>query len=355
MNNKEKHFIISVSLLLFLVALMLWYANTHSTFRVGESDFSVSRNLDISMIHLSSKANDETVTMSLARDGQWYLNDNYPANESAVQQLLDVLVRLTIQQPVSLDKREDVNRMYVEQGVEVKVFAIDYHVKLGNKEFIPYERTAQSFWVAGNVPDGNSTYMKKPDTNVSFQIHVPGLNSGLFMFFDTNFKVWIDPVIIDVERNNIAQISVKVTGEPDESYHLKQTPDGTFSFWDYDTHTEFTNLVIDTARVLRFLSSFKGLHYESLLDDEEEELRRKTIFDNSFMEITITNKQGIETEFVSYRRLPQHDELLQDTTMVYDPNRFYIQLHEDEYAIGQYYVFNRIMRPLSFFNLATVK
>jgi hypothetical protein len=349
MNDRTKYLFLSFSLLLFLIAMMIWYANTHSTFRPAESDFSVNSDFEISRIHIVDPVENQNIELVADASGRWMLNENIYANEPAIRQLLDVMRKLTIRQPVSVEMHEAINHLLDSAGRRVTVFARDYHIKIGGRKIIPYQRVVQSFLVGNDTPDGLSSYMKKEGASMAFMIHVPGLESGVSSYFGSRVNDWRDPVIIDVALESIDFVRTIVTGQSEESFLVSRDGDGLFSFHDPETGYKITDLSVDTARVLRYLSSFQSLHYEKLVDESDPDTSIGSMFDDPFMEIMVKPLGEKEIIITVFRRKPMEGNQLDGITTGFDPNRFFIQFSDGEIAIAQYYVFNRILRPLSFF------
>lgn len=183
---------------------------------------------------------------------------------------------------------------------------------------------------------------------MAFMVHVPGMESGLYRYFNTNPNDWGDPVIIDMTRDEIERVLIVFSETPEESFLLKQEPNGVFGFYSHISGEKLSNIIIDTARVVRYLSSFQSLHYESLVSGDDIQSLEEMIFDEPFMTLTVKPFHNESTMIEVYRKVPSDELLSVGITTSYDPNRFYLK-SDDEYAIAQYYVFNRILRPLSFF------
>jgi hypothetical protein len=350
MQRRNIHLFLFLATLLFLVAVIVfWYSHSASTLRASDSDFSLDRSLNILRIEMYYNDRSEEVIMVKDEQGRWILNDRFFANDLAVQQLLGSMNRLRVRQPVSFENRNKVEQMLDERGVTVKFFVQAYRIHLGNFRLFPYRRAYQSFVVGENTPDGLSTYMRKSGSQMPFKVHIPSLDSGIAYLFEPFEREWRDPVIIDMERQHIVQISVKDMDQPGQSYHLKRSNTGKFEFFDFDDPTQKKDVVADSLRLERFLSSFRNLHYESLLDDEQEQLRKKLMFEQPFMEVTVQNREGMEVSFLAFARYMPEDVDESATVAQRDPNRFYLQVNDGEFALAQYYVFSRILRPLSFF------
>ena len=350
MQRRNIYLFLLLAALLFLMAVIIfWYSHSASSLRAIDSDFSLDRSLDILRIEMYNCDRSEEVIMEKDEQGRWILNAQFFANDLAVQQLLISMNRLRVRQPVSIENRNQVDQMLDERGVTVKFFMQSWRIHLGNLRLFPYQRAYQSFVVGEDTPDRLSTYMRKSGSQMPFKVHIPALDSGIAYLFEPYEREWRDPVIIDMERQHISRISVRDLNQPEQSYHLMRANAVRFDFFDFDDSSQQIEVAIDSLRLERFLSSFRNLHYETLLNEEQDQLRKKLMFEQPFMEVNLQNREGMEVSFVAYAR---HIPEVADETgpaVQRDPNRFYIQVNEGEFALAQYYVFSRILRPLSFF------
>jgi hypothetical protein len=344
MDNRFKYIFLSFSLFLFLIGIMIWYANTYSTFRPVEREFSIDTREQITRIEIENPHHNIGILLEPDENNRWRLNSTQYANESAVMEFLGHLRRLTIRQPVSIEESEQVHQRFVDYGIRTTVFIRDYHIRIAKRRFFPYERIHQSFLVAGDTPDGQATYMKKVNSTVSFHVHVPGYEQGLYPFFNAGINTWRDPVIVDVAIDDLEQVKVHFPLNPRDSYSLNILPNRNFAFFDINNIREIENLTVDTLRVMRFLSSFQGLHYELL---PHQELVTQQRFEQPFIELSIRSTHGEVIELVAFRKMPDPEQ--NQGSVDFDPNRFFIQLPDGSFAQAQYYVFSRIFRPLSFF------
>lgn len=347
MPQKNIAFFLVFSVLLFTAAVILfWYSHSLSTLRPIDSDFSVDRSLEVTGIEIKH----ESTGVHLTKDshGQWILDGQFLANDPAVRQLVSVMNRIRVRQPVSVANRADVHKYMDDEGVRVRIWVQAWRIHLGTFRILPFTRLHQSFRVGEDTPDGLSTYMRKDGSDFPFKIHLPASEGGLRYLFDPHQRAWRDPMVVNLERENVSRVEVKVTGQPAESFVLHQKEDGRFSFHHVAESEPLMDVHADTSRVVRFLSSFRDLHYESLLNEQQEEQRKKLMIEQPFMEITVESTEGMRTTMVAYARKAPEEDILTPATGN-DPNRFYLKVNEGEFALAQYYVFNRILRPLSFF------
>jgi len=339
-----------IALILVVSALMVWwFHDSSSTFRVADRDFSVSRDLEILRVVMKSGTETDAVVLRKDVNDRWRLNDGLYANDLAVRELISVLSRLMVKQPVSIANSEAVTRMLQEQGVEVKVFIKANRLSLDKWKFLPYERLYQSIIIGEDTPDQESTYMRKTRSRQAFKVHRPGYERGVSDIFTPELRVWRDPVLIDATWEEIDLVEIWVTDRPDESFVVRNIPDKEFAFHKNGVGEEELLFDADTVRIRRFLSSFRDIYYESLLDADAEIYRQQQMFEQPFMQITVLLKDGTHTRISAYARRHQADQSISAGVLQRDPNRFYVKINDGEYALAQYYVFNRIMRPLSFF------
>ncbi len=347
-GNAKLFFLFSLSLLM-LGMIIFWQSNISSSFRAEDRDFSIDRKLEVTRIEMESLSGEDKIVLHKDEQGRWRLDGSLYANDLAVRELLGVLERLAVRQPVSIANRNQVEEMLLKEGVLVDVFIMGYRVNFGKFRYFPYERRYQSVIIGPDTPDGESTYMRKTSSDVAFKVLRPGYETGISEVFRPEQRMWRDPVIIDVEYESIYSVSVDVYDNEGESFLLKPTKGTDFQFFSAVNNGEELYFQADTARVLRFLSSFRDIHYERLPDEEDEKIRKELMFEQPFMEISVKTKDGMQTNIRAFARKTPEDVLRATEGIRQDPNRFYVQVNGGEYALAQYYVFNRILRPLSFF------
>lgn len=351
MSNKRRSFYFPATVLLLVIAAgVYFFSETQATFRAKDRDFSVSRDMDIVRIYMSSADAENILDLTFDEEtDEWRLNDTLFANDSAIRELIEVLSRLRVQQPVSVVNREKVEKMLQSYGVRVDVYVQAYRIRIGDFEMLPYHDLYQSFLVGKDAPDGQSTYMRKIKSEQAFRVTHSGFEEGVSFLFDPGAKGWLDPVIFNTAWEALDQVTVIVPEEPGESFVLKTTGETGFAFYQPDNPDQPLQLSFDTLQVARFLSSFEDIYYESLLDEQGEKTRQELMVEKPFMEITVQPKNGAIRKIRAFARLNPGGNALSAEGTPLDPNRFYIELGPGEYALAQYYVFNRILRPLSFF------
>ncbi len=344
---KKKAFaLFAGALLLVLIALAVIFFGDGP---VHERDFRMEHTGNIGRIEMK-KPGEESVVLEKTVEGNWLLNENFHVNRSAVRDLLSTLRNQAVRLPVPMAEQAMVNRLLDEQGVKVNIYERSHWIRLpGNIHFLDRLTNTKSFYVGENTPDGESTYMRKEGADIPFAVHLPGVTGGLKDVYLVKEHVWRDPVVVDLAPDEVDRIEMTFMEDPAESFVLQnhiaegfvlKTPEG----------VTLSKYQINQARAERFLNSFSGLRYERLAIDEEEQRMKDLKMDQPFLSVKIAGITGQEISLGFFRREPlPGDPMGLSAAHGYDPNRFYLQVNEGDFALAQYYVFNRIMRPLSFF------
>ena len=342
-NNR----IVIIATILLVVGLAAFLSQSPQTGPARERDFQLDRGHQVTRIDLYQIVGDG-VKLERTRQ-EWQLNGQTPANVPAVQDLLATLRNLIVRFPVPHAGRDEVLSYMEEDGILVDVFVRSYWFPLpGNRGLLPRQRRAKSFVVGSDTPDGQSTYMLMQGAETPYVVQVPGLAGGLREVFLPYEHLWRDPVVIHLRADQIREVRANWTQLPQESFVLQHTGNGIIKLISGDGQQKEDDL-IETGKVQRFLESFTDLYYEQMVTGPAESLRDSLMFVEPFLVLEVEDHRGRVNQVSFFRRLPPEDAAMPAPGRAFDPNRFYLKLDEDQYAIGQYFVFNRIMRPLSFF------
>ncbi|MEE4177300.1 MAG: DUF4340 domain-containing protein [Bacteroides sp.] len=296
------------------------------------------------------RQNGELLLLEKDPSGIWQVNNHFRANESAVRELLGTLRHLTVRLPVALADQDQVNDALEQEGVLVTIYARTPWIRLpGGLNLIPRTKRIQRLLTGDDTPDGESTYMRLYRSDMPFAVHVPGIEGGLADLFSTGETSWRDPVVLDLASKQIQSVEVNFPEREDESYRLEQQSDEIHLF---HKGQKVDPALVDWPKVSRFLDSFTEMHYEKLLTGEDDSLRLREMRSPFFLEISVTAQNGQTTRMRFFYR-EASSEMLQDLApgTDTDPNRFYLQVNDGAFALAQYFVFSRIIRPFSFFLL----
>lgn len=339
-------------LVLLLAAFGLYFSLSGKKGSLSERDrnFRIPEE-EMEVVRIEMQDQDgELLVLEKDASGLWKLNNQFRANESAVSELLGTLRHLTVRLPVALSDQEQVNAALEQQGVLVTIYARSHWIRLpGGINLIPLTRRVLRMLAGDDTPDGESTYMRLYRSDMPFAVHIPGIEGGLADLFSTDETSWRDPVVLDLKSEQIQSVEVNFPGRESESYRIDQQPDGIHLF---QNGQKVDPALVDWPKVNRYMDSFSGMHYEKLLTGEDDSFRLQEMRSPHFLEISVTDLNGQITRMHFFYREASPEMLTElapgtDT----DPNRFFLQLNDGAFAMAQYFVFARIIRPFSFFLL----
>lgn len=294
---------------------------------------------------------EEIIELEESQDG-WMVSDRYKANEVAVRKLLSRLQGFVIKRPVSLADQQTINEQMRQQGVLLEVYEQTHWIRLPfNTSLIEREKLHRAYVVAGIAKDQESSYLRMADSEKVFEVHIPGIPEGISGAIMVDDHLWRDPTVIDLEASRIKSIEVFVPGNEKESFLMIRDQDeagGAQVFDAYGVRLE-TDL-LDTIRMDRYFSLFKNIQLEQFLAGDKLHTSLQEMVKPPFMELTICDMDGQCRKISCFHRPNKpYPGRLYVEDLLFDPNRFYLKIEDRDFAIAQFLVFNRILRPLSFF------
>lgn len=279
-------------------------------------------------------------------EGEWFLNDTVPADHHAVNNMLNSLRRIEVRMPVAIAQREEVMEEFSEAGVKVDIYAERYLVRLPRGlNIFPRKKLVASYIVA-DAPGMESTYIMAGSDDQPWLVHVPGTENGIRSVFSLDPNAWRSPVVISMPPERIRKITAHFPGNPGQSFQL--TIDGPDFLFVDGNGTEIHPGDISRIRLGRFLNAFRELYYEKRLPVSASE-QPSDLLTPMFYSLTITDIDGVETELLFFRRKTPDDGTLISEKRDYDPNRFYLKTAHGDYALALYFIFQPVIRPLSYF------
>ena len=349
MISKKRIYIIAG---VFLVLVISSYIYGLVSLRVGERDFALPKDSEVVLVQITPFEG-EKIVLQKGDHGRWWVDSEHSANEFAVRDLIRTVRHFSVRQPVSVASQQKLNERLDNEGVRVSVHIEGYMFDFFNL-FGLYKthRLYNSFMVGENTTDIVGTYMRKANSETPYIVYLPGYSEGLSEVFAPEKHIWYDPVVVDLKAEEIKQVKVIANEKPDESFIIKLDEKLNFLFYDLENNMISDKISPDNTRVYRFLSSFKGLYYETLLLGNAFEESEKLIFPDYAFRIVVEDINDNQYGFNVYRRyrLAGISEPA-EASHVFDPDRFYLELETGQRALAQYFVFGRTLRPLSFFEV----
>lgn len=336
MKNKA---LIIIVFILSAIAIYLVFNNKNGTIKQELKDFAVEDTASLYKIFLADKGNQQ-VLLERQEDGTWKVNGKYYVRNDALRILLETLKRMEIKAPVAKAAHDNVIKSIAGGAIKVELYE-----KNADKPF-------KVIYVGGETPDHLGTYMLLENSSSPFVMQIPGFNGYLSSRFIVSEDGWRDRSIFNYSNpaKQISSISFESFNKPDESFKI-DIANGEIK----SVSGLKNNIAIDydSAKVMAYVTKFTQVGFESI-----EEGLPQTKVDSILTAVpvfifTIKEVNGKEKSVIIHLMAAQADQLdVNGNPLKFNLDRFYAQIISPEgkdFTIAQYYVFDRLIKPLSFF------
>lgn len=349
-NKKTLILIIAVALLAVVTVVIVSFKGRNHTFKQDFQIEAAAMPGAVTKIFMADKE-DSQVLLTYVNDSTWMVDNSWPASQSMVDLLLETLSEMRIRSIVNKSAVENVIKLMASGSVKVEVYYKDWRINWfgGKLRLFPCEKR-EVFYVGHDTQDMMATYMLRDGDKTPVVVHIPGFRGCLSPRFIVNSLSWRSHSIVDLPVQKIARVELVIPSMPEESFSIDREGDG----FVMNMLTPPSRVQgFDTARVAQLLSSFVNLNF-----DEYAKAVPQAELDTTFARdprtiLRVTDTQGRCRELKTYIKYVNPDDIVNmpDTTMyeVFDLNRLYAVLDNVDTVLIQYYIFDNILQPASFF------
>ncbi len=341
MSKGMLFFVLSLVFLGIILALLFMWRPA------GLTEFGISAEREIVRVEITGSGGD-MVILEKKGEGEWTLNNEFRAKTPAVKSLIFTLQNMKLNRPVPLAEAMKHEDYLKHNGLRVDVIAASHWIRL---PFFPglveRQQAVRVFEIGQQGSEG--VVMRLLGRKDLYWVQVPGDGSDLKRVFSAKPHHWRDPVVVGLGRNEIHEIRVEIPGRSEESFALRPMAEGGYGL--IHANGEMVDKEkIDADKLERFTGFFAALYYEQLVRGGEEVVMEQLIEPEPFFLLHIQAVEGppVSLEFFR-RRHPLGEERNPLVDPFFDPDRFYLRINGEDFALARYFVFNRVMRPLSFF------
>jgi len=345
---KKNKIILIITLVLLAIVVFLYVNNSKSTFSDKVKDFAVQDTASVTKIFLADKDN-RTILLERDSTGSWLLNHEYKARQSAINLLFETMKNLVPKYPVPEKAHNTIVSLLASQSTKVEVYQRVYRIHLSDKlKFFPHEKLTKTYYVGAASADNMGTFMLMEGSDVPFVVHLLGLRGFVGPRYSTLEKDWRNHQVFKTKLFNIKSVTMELPADPENSFKVESNDDS-FKL----SRLSSNELVAryDTLKMLNFLTSFADLRYEALLDDVAPERRDSIIHSVPKYIISVTDNAGKTTTIKTFIK-PNDNKVfdIEGVLYPYDRDRLYALVNNDrDFVLIQYYVFDKILKPLSWF------
>ncbi len=345
---RKNQFLISLTIVLAILAAVLVYQRSNSTLNPKISDFAVKDTARITKIFMADKSN-QTVLLERNAIGTWRLNSKFTALQENVNTLLQTFANIEVREPVAKAGRDNILMMMAAKSTKVEIYMQSYRINFGKLKLFPYEKLAKDYYIGDATMDNAGTYALMDGADTPVVIYMPGLRGFIASRFSTLESDWRVHTIFNKKLPDIDNITVEFLDQPAESYKVQNVNNTALKLIRLQDGAEIKGY--DTLKLVSFVNAFRKINYEALLNDMEPQ-RKDSIMNSAPKHIiTLTAKDGTKQSVRTFvRLLPKPEVNVFDGSLItYDMDRMYGLVNEEDFVLIQFFVFDKILLPLSSF------
>lgn len=340
--KKNKTFII-VALLLTALAVYLVINNSNSTLNVEKTSFAVGDTAAITKLFLADK-NGHIVTLNRVSSTEWNVNGEYPARQDAINTLLATIKKVEMKAPIGINAREHILKDLASRGIKVEIYTND-------------DGPEKVYYVGGPTPDNSGTYMALEDDgdfSDPYLTHIPGFNGYLTTRYIVLDYKWRSSAIFKSAYTEINSVRVEYFQKPEDSFEITRNENGTTTLKSLKFNAPIS--AFDSITVKEYLVNYSNIHFEAF-EKLKPETRDSILASPKFFSISLTDKKGKTVTVTAYPIKAKPGAVdLNGKLIDYDPDRMYAKINEEQdLALIQYFTFDKLMKPLSWFETDPVQ
>ena len=345
---KRNKLLLIVTILVVIVGILFLINRKYTTLDDVESGFAVEDTASITKIFMVDK-NNKSVLLVKEAPGKWKLNNKNLAQNFNVTMLLRTMKDIAVRYPVSLAARDNVIRRLATIARKVEIYQSSYRINLFNKiKLFPYEKLTRTYYVGDATQDNMGTYMKMEGAEQPYVVFLPSLRGFVYPRYSTDEDDWRDQTIFRTPLQDFGSVKIEFFEEPEESFIVEADANGNFSLKLLKDDRQYG---YDTLRMLQFVTAFKDIRFESVLNNKLEASYIDSIASGPVAHlITLRERDGDEVVVRTYRKSGFSNLFEEDGVAMepFDLDRLYAFLNDKDFVLIQYFVFDKVLRNASY-------
>lgn len=346
--KKNRKFIIAVTVL-GVIAIALVLTNSKSTFKRELSDFAVDDTSNVTKIFMSDK-NNNSLTLTRVQPGKWLVSNKYSGSKANIELLLGTMVGLQVKETVPKAAVDYVIKDLATISVKVEIYQWKYRINLFDFiRLFPHEKLTKVYYVGGPIQSNRGSYMIMEHSSVPFVVYLPGLRGFVTPIYSPIEKYWRDYSIFKKSIQQIESVRMNFPSDPGSSFEIKNDANMNMRFISLADNQQVP--MFDTLKVMNFLTSFRNINFEALLNDMETRRKDSILATTPYCIISLTDTSHTTQIIKTYRKGAAPGEMDDfGIPAPYDMDRLYALVNDGkDFTSIQYFVFDKILRTKSFF------
>lgn len=347
MKKKNIILIAAVAVVAIVALVIALRGSRTATF---EQDYHVEDIDTITRIFLADKQDNE-VLLTRVNDSAWIVDNTYEASQPMVDMLLETLHKMRIRQQVNRNAVPTIINDLSARAIKVEVYQRVPRINWfgGRLQLFPHEKLTVTYFVGRETQDMMASYMYREGDKKPYIIHIPGFRGFLTPRFVTDPLKWRSHTIVDLDVHQIERVELEIPDTPQESFTITRDGEGFSMQLSNGQDVKY----FDTARVAQLLSSFTWLNFDEFASIVPNSFADSCITGTPRTILRITDTAGQAHELKTYIKYnnPADFEAIGDSSLyeAFDINRLYAILDQRDTVLIQYYIFDNILQPASYF------
>ncbi|MCK9447657.1 MAG: DUF4340 domain-containing protein [Bacteroidales bacterium] len=346
---KKNKTVLILTLILFLLAVVLAGNKRYlSTLQHKDADFAVMDTASVTKIFIADL---DTNQVLLERHPEgWTVNTYYRANQQKVDIMLNTMMKLRVRGPVSRSSHDNVVKRMAGIAVKVEVYQIQPRINLfGRIKLFPHEKRTKVYYVGDNPRDNIGTFMYKEGAQHAYIMHLTGFVGFVMTRYSPLEDEWRDYTIFRKKMNEIQSVTIEFGEEPEQSYRIDRLDRHQFQITRLNDQTIMPEF--DTLKLLNYLTAFSDIRFEALMNYLPVRHRDSITHMPFLHRIALNDIHGESVGITTFKKHHSTDHLeIEEQLIPVDHDRMYALVNEDrDFVLVQYFVFDKIVRPLSYF------
>jgi len=349
--RKNKLLLIIVILMAVIAVISVVAARKSGTISDSDKNFAVSDTASVNKIFLANKDHVTTLLERNAEGNGWTVNGQWEASAPMMEILLTTICRIRPASPLPKTATENIIKRLAYNATKVEIYGMDYRIDFWGMKLFPHETMLRCYYVGDVTQDNLGTYMLVDGSKIPFIVVLPGHRGYVSSRYEVNPEAWRTHRIFNVGANEIERISIENTTAPDASFMVNtNVPSGKFAV---TTLTgEPISQKLDSLKVYNYLNSFKRINFEAFTFDYFDQHAVDSMLNTTpIYKMTLTQKNGITYNLKIYPMIYKNVIDMETNEQVVDLDRCYAYLDSGEMVVVQYFTFDKILRPRSYFYL----
>lgn len=320
MNSKKKKIIV----VFFAILVPLYFV----IFNNKEDDISnifILKNLsEVKFIIIKKDA--KTISLKKKDTNNWYINNKYEVNKTALKKLKQALSETKVNKPVPKELIDSITNILNTKAKTISIYN-------ENNEII------KTLHISEYDELNKVTYANTDKEKTPYIISIPGLEKDLNQRYNLYSLYWINPEIFTYKPHEITEIEVVYSDKEKKSYKIEVKKDNP-KVLSLNDEKYLQNVNIN--KVGSYFSYFMNINFSDFntLNDAKSDSLKAAKPDFTIIVNDIYNVS---------KKVELYKIKVSDNPTKYDFNKLYAIINKEDIVIVKYFDFDLILKDISYF------